>query len=87
MLPVWACNCKDACRCDEFTSCSALCLPNGRDAAQPSLLQPLLGGGGGAASPRSGSVTPRRGAPVRAVVSVGGMQCSCCAVAVEHAVR
>lgn len=67
-----------------------MCLPSSGEAAPGSpLLQPLLGGGGGGSAPvtpRSGTVTSR-GAPVHAVLAIGGMQCSCCAVAVERALR
>lgn len=85
------CRCQQSCACNEEQSCSAMCLPSSGEAAPGSpLLQPLLGGGGGGGSgpvtPRSGTVTPR-GAPVHAVLAIGGMQCSCCAVAVERALR
>lgn len=85
------CRCQQSCACNEEQSCSAMCLPTSGGAAPGSpLLQPLLGGGGGGGSgpvtPRSGTVTPR-GAPVHAVLAIDGMQCSCCAVSVERALR
>lgn len=80
------CRCQQACACTEEQSCSAMCAPSSEAAQGSPLLQPLLGGGSGPVTPRSGTVTPC-GAPVHAVLAVGGMQCSCCAVAVERALR
>lgn len=61
-----------------------MCFPSGSEEQQP-LLQPLLGGGQGSGGGRAAAGCG--GAPVHAVVAVRGMQCSCCAVAVERAIR